>query len=318
MAHIFFIDPLEKLNIKKDSSLMMALEFKNLGHEVYMLFEKDFYINNQNENKLVVYDFEGSFKEDGIYLESFSLTDKKMFSPSKKDFIHMRIDPPFDTRYLRYLWMLDFLEKMTSVKVLNNPRGIMIHNEKLAAYSLESSVDSYIGSSEEGFLNFIKHLNEISVDEIILKPLDLYSGIGVEKVSLNDSSLKDKFNAKVKEFHGAIIAQPFIKAVYEGEHRAIYYNAEELGVIIKRPNKGEYLSNIAQGAQFEKSELSPALRALCLKISKDLLDDGVNFIAFDILGNSITEINITCPGLLVEVSYANKKNLARTIGKLYL
>src|SRR5690606_36426027 len=162
------------------------------------------------------------------------------------------------------------------------------------------------------------HLKAAQVEELILKPLDLYSGIGVEKISLKDSNLLEKFRAMVKEFEGAIVAQPFLKAVYEGEHRAIYYDAKELGVIIKKPNKGEFLSNIAQGAQFEKSELSDELKNLCQKISEDLLKDGVNFIAFDILGNTITEINITCPGLLVEVSYAYNKNLARTIGELYL
>src|SRR5690606_26540278 len=99
-------------------------------------------------------------------------TDKKIFTPSKNDYIHMRIDPPFDTRYLRYLWMLDFLETMTEVTVLNNPKGIMLHNEKLEAYKQTVSVDSYIGASEEGFLNFITHLKAAQVEELILKPLD--------------------------------------------------------------------------------------------------------------------------------------------------
>lgn len=318
MAHLFFIDPIEKLNIKKDSSLMMALEFKKLGLEVYLLFEKDFYITNQSTDALVVYDFKGNYKEDGIYLEALKKTDKKIFTPKKGDYIHMRIDPPFDTRYLRYLWMLDFLSEKTGVEVLNNPKGIMLHNEKLEAYRQPVSVNSYIGSSEEGFLNFIENLKALKVVDLILKPLDLFSGIGVEKVALMDTTLLDKFRAKVKEFQGAIIAQPFLAEVYKGEHRAIYYNAKELGTIIKRPNQGEFLSNIAQGAKFEKSELTLELKNLCQKISKELLEDGVNFIAFDILGDTITEINITCPGLLVEVSYAYNKNLARTIGELYL
>src|SRR5690606_33579961 len=144
----------------------------------------------------------------------------------------------------------------TGVRVLNNPRGIMLHNEKLDAYKLTHSVESYVGSSLEGFLQFVESLKKSGETELILKPLDLYSGIGVEKVSLMDQQkLEERFLSKVKEFFGAIVAQPFMKEVFQGEHRSIYYNGLEIGTIIKRPNQGEFLSNIAQGAKFEKSEL---------------------------------------------------------------
>src|SRR5690606_11837775 len=162
---------------------------------------------------------------DGIYIDSFELKDSFKIRPSKKDVLHMRIDPPFDTRYLRYLWMLDFLQERTGVRVLNNPRGIMLHNEKLDAYKLTHSVESYVGSSLEGFLQFVESLKKRGETELILKPLDLYSGIGVEKVSLMDQQkLEERFLSKVKEFFGAIVAQPFMKEVFQGEHRSIYYN----------------------------------------------------------------------------------------------
>src|SRR5690606_30143221 len=173
-------------------------------------------------------------------------------------------------------------------------------------------------SSLEGFLQFVESLKKRGETELILKPLDLYSGIGVEKVSLMDQQkLEERFLSKVKEFFGAIVAQPFMKEVFQGEHRSIYYNGLEIGTIIKRPNQGEFLSNIAQGAKFEKSELVASAKLECERIAKELLKDDVNFIAFDILGDKITEINITCPGLLVEVSYAYKKDLAGTIAKLF-
>jgi glutathione synthase len=318
MAHIFFIDPLEKLNIKKDSTIMMALTFQELGHECYLLFEKDFYITNDSENLLKLYKFSGSFKADGCYVEGLTLGKDHEYTLCKKDVLHMRIDPPYDTRYQRYLWMLDFLENSVGLEVLNSPLKIMKYNEKLVAYkNLEHSHLSYIGSSEEGFVKFTNKLKLENYNEMILKPLDLYSGIGVEKVALNDSNLIETFNKKVTEFQGAIVAQPFIEDVYNGEYRSIYFDGEELGTILKKPNKGEFLANIAQGAHFEKTPLPAKLKETCDQVAKELYEDGVRFLAFDLLGGALNEINITCPGLLVEVSYACKKNLTHSIARKF-
>lgn len=309
MKHLFFIDPLEKLNIKKDSSLMMALTFRNLGGECYLLFENDFYIENKDSISFNCYTFSGSFKEDGIYLAEFKKEKAISIKLDKTVRLHMRIDPPFDTKYLRYLWMLDFLKNHSKIQVSNNPNGIMINNEKLIALALPNSLDSFIGSS---YLSFEKYLSKrSSISEWILKPLDLFSGIGVSKHNKND--VLKAFKEKVTEFHGAVVAQPFLKDVYNGEIRSIYFKGEELGTILKVPPKGSFLSNIAQGAEFKPYTLSAILKDRLKEISMDLLEQGVELIAYDILGDSITEINITCPGLLVEVSSAHQKNLCENL-----
>ena len=189
MAHIFFIDPIEKLNIKKDSTLMMALTFQQMGLESYILFEKDFFVTNSQTPKLGVYTFSGEFREKEFYLDQFVQKEKVMRLIDKQDIIHMRIDPPYDSRYQRYLWMLDFIQQQTGCTVLNDPLKIMKHNEKLVAYrSLEYSHPSFIGASELAFADFTQNLQRDGHKEIILKPLDLYSGIGVEKVKMEECS----------------------------------------------------------------------------------------------------------------------------------
>lgn len=314
MAHILFIDPLEKLNPKKDSTLMLATTMKQEGVEVYLLFEKDFYVSNKSKNILKVYNFSGSFYEDGAYLKTFDLLESQNFELGNNDTLHMRIDPPFDTRYLRYLWMLRYY-KVQGIKVINSPDGILRFNEKLHAYTQKSSLETYVGSSVEGFMRFVE-LMKPDNQELILKPLDLYQGFGVEKVSISDINLALKFEEKVLKNNGAIVAQPFCKEVVNGEIRSLYFKGHELGSILKVPKKGEFLANIAQGAAFHAIELEPAVKRECNKICKELMDEGVDWVAFDILGNSVSEINITCPGLLVEVSFAFKKNLALDIIKL--
>lgn len=312
-THILFIDPLEKLSIKKDSSLLLALSLKKAGKKVFLLFEEDFFFDNTAEKlELNVYDFEGSFNESSFYVESFSLAKKQKFVLGEKTTIHMRIDPPFDTRYLRYLWMLISFENKYGVKTINKALGILKNNEKLLAYERKGSLESYVGSSKKGFLEFIGKLKK-SHEYLIMKPLDLYQGIGVEKVKLDDDC-EDSFVRKVKEFDGPVVCQPFVKEVESvGEIRTVFFKGREIGTILKKPPGGSFLANIAQGADFKEEKLSKETLKACEKIAGDLLKEGVDLIAYDILGDSISEINITCPGLLVEVSSACKKNLAMII-----
>ena len=310
MRHILFIDPIEKLNIKKDSSLMIGLSFMKQGDEAYLLFEEDFCVKTKGETKIFVYKYTGQFKVDGFYLEKIELGDKFQLTLNSKDIIHMRIDPPYDSRYQRYLWMLDFLSHSSGCRVVNNPNGIMKHNEKLLAFKRDNSLKSFIGSSVSGFKNFVAELKAEGIKDLILKPLDLYSGIGVEKVSIDNENLISIYQAKVEKFEGAIITQAFQTEVYSGEIRSLYLNGKEIGSILKKPVDGAFLANIAQGAKFESIELDDKIKAECDEIAKDLMDDGVNFIAYDILAGAVTEVNVTCPGLLVEVSYALNENMA--------
>ncbi|MGZ3787002.1 MAG: ATP-grasp domain-containing protein [Bacteriovorax sp.] len=315
MKHIFFIDPILKLNPKKDSSLMLASTMKQAGIPVYLLFEKDFYLSNKMSPEFKVYDFSSSFYEDGCYLKSFELKEASLLPVGKEDILHMRIDPPFDTRYLRYLWMLRFYQEK-GIRVVNSPDGILKYNEKLHAYAQPSSLATYVGSSASEFLNFCGLMKKESHQELILKPLDLFQGIGVEKISLDRSDLLEKFESKVKENNGPVVAQPFCKEVVNGEIRSLYFKGMELGSILKIPKKGEFLANIAQGADFHAIELSKNVKDECDRICAELLRDGVDWVAFDIMGEHVSEINITCPGLLVEVSYAHKKNLAYDLIRL--
>ncbi|EQC50561.1 RimK family alpha-L-glutamate ligase [Bacteriovorax sp. DB6_IX] len=307
MAHILFIDPIEKLVVKKDSTMLMALTLKKRGEEVYFLFENDFFIQNTGQLTYQCYEFDGDI-EDNFYVSNFSLTQSKSVLMDENITFHMRIDPPYDSRYQRYLWMQQFLEKY-GVKVVNNPVGIMKNSEKLEAYKRENSLPSFVGSSLSGATQFVKQLEAEGVSELILKPLDLYQGIGVEKVTI-DNQFETIFKKKSDEFQGPVVVQPFDESVTEGEIRSIYYKAQELGTILKTPKAGEFLANIAQGAKYERYEMAQELKDECFEICSDLLKDGVDLVAFDILGGKISEVNVTCPGLLVEVSSAMKENLA--------
>lgn len=309
MRQLILIDPIEKLNIKKDSSLMLALKMQSRGIETYVFFENDFSIQNVGVQKLRVHTFNGDFKDDKIYLQNFQLIQEKIIELNNADVIHMRLDPPFDSRYLRILWMLDYLDSQ-GIKVMNNPRGIMNFNEKLFCYRTNGATPSYVGQNLKLAQQFVQSLKDNS-NSVIIKPLDLYSGLGVERLPI--SNWEKRFEEKVIELQGPVIVQPFIEAVKEGEIRSIFFKGKELGTILKKPKDGEFLSNIAQGASFHAVDLPHMARTQCETIIKEFSRFGVDWIAFDILGGAVQEANITCPGLLVEVSFAHKKNLADEI-----
>lgn len=288
---------------------MLALAMQKRGVETYLFFENDFAITNQGKQKLRVHSFKGTLKDDQIYLASFETTDEKVIELNTTDVIHMRLDPPFDSRYLRILWMLDHLVSM-GIKVMNDPRGIMQFNEKLYAYRSHGATPSYVGQNLKLAQQFVQSLNP-KPSALILKPMDLYSGIGVEKLPLDNWTTR--FDEKVIELQGPVIVQPFVEAVTKGEIRSLFFKGKEIGTIMKTPKDGEFLSNIAQGATFFKAPLSELAVRRCEPIVNELMKHGVDWVAFDILADAISEVNITCPGLLVEVSYAYKKNLADVV-----
>ncbi len=314
MRHILLIDPLEKLTLKKDSSLYLALAMQEVGIETYLLFADDFFYSNTGTLTVKAFSFSGKLVEGSQYIKEFALGDAKEVAMGEGDTIHMRIDPPFDTTYLRYLWMLSSL-KFQGIKVVNDSDGIVRFNEKLFAFTHKSSLPSYVGSSAESALKFVKELNS---ETIILKPLDLYQGIGVEKFVLSsDEDFINKFDDKVSEFNGPVVVQNFYSKVVEGEIRTLYFKGKELGTILKTPPKGSFLTNIAGGGSYKIAELTSIQKDICDEIAMNLLKEGIDFIAFDVMGDHVSEVNITCPGLLVEVSEAMGINLGKIIAESY-
>ena len=319
MAHIFFIDPIEKLTVKKDSSLILALALQDAGEEVRLLFEKDFYLSNHNGKHLYTLStFCGEWDGDGFYLKNFSLQGEEKRALHSTDTLQMRLEPPFDKRYLNYLWMLHGLQARTGITIINSPQGLLLHNEKICAYQMEGSVNSFVGSAADEFIAFVERLKKSDVKEVVLKPLDLYQGEGVEKTSVEHPDLMKQFEEQVRRSQGPIVAQPFLPQVYQGEIRSVFFNGRELGSILKIPRKGDFLSTVARGATCHPATLNPQQQQICERAAQQLRPWGISWIAFDILGDAIQEANITCPGLLPELSRANGERLVEKMVKSML
>ena len=310
MKHVVLIDPLEKLSIKKDSSLLLAIELKK-KFETFIMFAAELTYETGEAVEANVWNFSGSVS-DQFDVEEFQLEDSASIQWNNQVTLHMRLDPPVDGRYFRVLWILKAWEDQ-GVKIVNSASGILQHNEKMAAYILPGSLPTFVGGHFKSFKIFVESLDE---EQVILKPLDLYQGLGIQLINKKSADLEQKFNKSVLDCGGAIVAQPFWSEIESGEIRSIWYVGKEIGNILKIPKSGSFLANIAQGAEVLPAELSLKTSEDCHKVSKQMRSQGIDWLAFDILGHSISEVNLTCPGLLVEVSRANKENLAEKIVNL--
>jgi len=307
---LFLIDPLEKLNIKKDSSIFWAISLKKLGHEVFLIFVKDFYVQNTTTNlSFKVYDFEGRITSD-LYIDHLTVVETKRVDVGPGDTILMRLDPPFNEAYLHALWLLEFCAGK-GITISNSAKGILQHQEKLAAYKLplQETIPSFVGLLGDDSLNYLNKLMEEGYKEFIIKPLNSFSGIGVFKFSSSEN-FTEYLHSKRAIIKDYFVLQPFMEKIYEGEIRSIYWRGQEIGSILKKPKEGTFLANIAQGGKFSKIHLPIATDIACTKIAKELLKDGIDLIAYDILDGKISEVNVTCPGLVVETSHAYGENIA--------
>ena len=305
MKHIILLDPLEKLTVSKDSTLLFAKAIKDSGKDVLFLFSEDLSISNiDNTTELYL----PTFKLDEGAISSIDL--KPMTSAfSAGDILHMRLEPPFDSNYLRILWLLRFIQSK-GIRVINDPAGIMNFQEKIYPMQSKNSTPTAVIRKFTQYKKFIRNFPEEKV--FILKPLDLFQGFGVTKVNVGDFS-EIKFLELLKSFGGVGIIQPFLKQVKQGEIRATYFAGEEIGSILKVPPEGSFLANIAQGAKYQKINLDNNIRKECKAFADQLNLVGVPWVAFDLLDGKISEANTTCPGLIYETSRAYGENLAHKI-----
>lgn len=313
---LFLIDPLEKLNIKKDSSLLWAHTLQKMGKEVYVIFKENLhFLSGNSELTWKAFSFSSLLLENSYYLKEF-LVEKKAtrLLVSESDHVIFRLDPPFDTTYLQVLLLLEEMKNKVGFTVENSALSIVSYNEKLLAYGFEeiSGHDSYIGLDRDELSLQIKKWKENSVESVIFKPLNSFSGIGIEKHSVDQAIFE--FENYKKSLDGNIpIVQPFYEIVERGEIRAIFYNGVYLGSILKKPVEGDFITNIAAGGSYEAVSIDPGLELSLKKISLKLRDKGLNLLGYDILDGRITEINVTCPGLLVELSMALGKNITEKL-----
>jgi len=290
MKIVFQIDPLAKLNLKRDTSLTLAFEAQRRGYDISYYHPQDIF-----------------FKEGKVYANArpFSLAlNNGEFAPTEgpsriedlgqADVVLMRQDPPFDMPYVGNTYLLDQIADNTLI--LNNPSGVRNGVEKLLPLEFPSLVPPTLISQD--WLQVEQFCNEHK--EVIIKPLLDFGGHSVFLVNTAEGQIKGLFQLLTRTYPGLpMIVQPFLKQVLTGDKRLILIDGELIGGFTRIPIKGEVRSNQLMGGTVEKCDITARDLEICATIKPLLHSLGLFFVGIDVIGEYLIEINVTSPTGLV-------------------
>ena len=302
MNYLFIIDPLESLNLYKDTSIILMKECLRQKINIFYSTIDSISINSE-------IDIEVEYQQIGAINESIVCNDKMKKNIQYFDKIFIRKDPPFNTNYLNLTYILDHI-KSNDIKIFNNPSSIRSHNEKLSILQFNDLIPhSLVTSSFSDIKAFIsKH------KKIILKPLDGMAGNGIFMVTNEDKNLNSILETMIGDFNHLIMAQKFIPEISEGDTRIILINGEPLPYGLARiPRSDEIRANLAKGGAGIIREVNKNDKIIISRIKPYLIEKNLNFVGIDIIGPYLTEINVTSPTGLVEIQNQSNINYSEFI-----
>lgn len=298
----FQMDPVGSVNIDADSTFRLAEEAQARGHELF------FY----TPDKL-------SWSEGSVRAKAHRMTvqrvqgDHVTLAPEEDldladvDVVWLRQDPPFDMGYITTTHLLDLIHPRTLV--VNDPFWVRNYPEKLLVLRFPDLTPPTMIARDLATLRQFKARH----GDIILKPLYGNGGAGVFRLDPNDrnlASLHEMFSGFNRE---PLIAQKFLPAVAKGDKRVILVNGEPVGAINRVPAEGETRSNMHVGGRPEKVALTARDREICAAIGPLLREKGQVFVGIDVIGDWLTEINLTSPTGIQELERFDNVNIAAKI-----
>ncbi len=285
------MDPIEAVNVNADTSFDMALEAFGRGHEIWIyqpqMLQLDSGVVKARSRKVE------SLKR--VQGEHVKLGEGKVINLHEVDVVLVRQDPPFNMAYITAAQILERL--MPDVLVLNNPRSIRDAPEKLFVTDFaDLTPPTLITRDVEAMRSF-----RATHGDVIVKPLYGNGGAGVFRMASDDSN----FNALLELFSEAFaepaIIQKYLPAVRKGDKRIILLDGEAVGAINRVPAAGETRSNMHVGGRAEAVEMSERDQEICDRIGPALSERGLVFAGIDVIGDYLTEINVTSPTGVQEV-----------------
>tara|TARA_B000000437_G_scaffold79015_1_gene57407 strand:+ start:245 stop:1171 length:927 start_codon:yes stop_codon:yes gene_type:complete len=278
------MDHVSKLSIKGDTTLALCLEAQKRKFKLYQYLPDNLtFIDGRLKvvvEELKLFDDCEDFFELG-----------KPFTDDLNSFdtVLMRQEPPFDMHYITYTHLLDHLDK--KVRVINNPVSVRNAPEKLlVTHFADLMPKTIISKNFDEIKEFVSKLNKV-----VLKPLYGKGGEGIILLESNDKIFDKKLENFLLGEHEPIMAQEYLPIVKKGDKRIILINGEPVGCLNRIPAEGEFRSNLGVGGLPELSELSSRDIEICQRISKTLIDYDLYFVGIDVIGDFLTEINVTCP-----------------------
>jgi len=291
----FVMDPIGDINITKDSSFAMMLAAQKKGWSLYYMELADLYID------------QGMAKASGskVNVERnddkwFELSGKKDMALSELDAIIMRKDPPVDAEFIYATHILERAES-EGVLVVNKPQSLRDCNEKLYATAFPQCCPPVLVSRDQARLKQFIYDHE----DVIYKPLDGMGGASIFRVKSGDSNLSVILETLTNHGQQQIMAQRYLPEIKAGDKRILIVDGQAISHALARiPSQGESRGNLAAGGRGEALPLTERDLWIVGQIKEDLLKRGLIFVGIDVIGDYLTEINVTSPTCIQELDKA--------------
>ncbi|MES9854998.1 MAG: glutathione synthase [Sedimenticola sp.] len=295
------MDPIDSINTKKDSTFAMLLEAQQRGWELHYMEQANLFLRDQNPfataRRLSVRDNPDDW---------FSLEPEEVTALDKLDLILMRKDPPFDMEYIYTTYILERAEAQGTL-IVNRPASLRDCNEKLfTAWFPQCCPPTLVSSNHQRLLAFIEEQGDI-----IIKPLGGMGGTSIFRIHADDSNRNVIIETLTDKGAKYAMAQKFIPEISAGDKRILMVDGEPVPYALARiPKEGETRGNLAAGGRGEGVELSLRDLWIAQQVGPALRERGILFAGLDIIGDYLTEINVTSPTCIRELDSLYHLNIS--------
>lgn len=296
----FVMDPIQSINIKKDTTFAMMLEAQKRGHELVYIRMQDLYISNGQPRAQTA---KIRVQEDDF--RWFTIGTEIDINLGELDAILMRKDPPVDANFIYATQMFDLAEQQGTL-VVNKASALRDFNEKLfTSYYPDLIPDTLVTSDNEQIRAFhAKH------QDIICKPLDGMGGTSIFRVKADGNNLGVIIETLTHLGTRYAMFQRYLPEIKDGDKRVLIVDGEVVPYCLARiPTNNETRGNLAAGGRGQAQKLSDEELTVAQQVAKDMSAKGILFVGLDMIGTKITEINITSPTCVREIEAAYDINI---------
>jgi glutathione synthase len=292
MKLAFILDPLDSLKTYKDSSYAMMEEAARRGHELWVLHQEHVLCR---EGRVLARCAQVTLT--GEQHDWYALGEAAELPPSAFDAVLMRKDPPFDMEYIYSTYLLELAERQ-GARVVNRPRSLRDYNEKFSVTRFEQlTVPTLVTRLESEIRAFL----EVQKD-IVLKPLDGMGGASVFRLHRQDPNIGVVIETLTHYGRRTIMAQRYIPEITQGDKRVLLVDGKPAPFVLARiPKAGETRGNLAAGARGVAQPLSARDREIAEVVGPVLAADGLLLVGLDVIGDFLTEVNVTSPTGMREI-----------------
>ena len=296
------MDPVDRIDIAADSTFALALEAQSRGHKLVYYGTRDLSLR---ETRLFARVQPLTLRN--VRGDHYTLGTPSVYELSDVDVVLMRQDPPFDMSYITATHMLERIHPKTLV--VNDPFHVRNAPEKLFVTQFEGLMPPTLITSDREEIRAFRATHK----EIVVKPLYGNGGAGVFRLKSDDENLNALLEMFTQFYREPIVVQRYVPQVRQGDKRIILVDGEAVGGINRVPAEGEARSNLHVGGRAEPIELSARDRAICGAIGPELKNRGLIFAGIDVIGDYLTEINVTSPTGIQELRRFGGADAAKLI-----